>query len=80
MFLAYDSMELPRMTEEKKPSKAKEKKPKPEPSKAKEKKPSKGIWHGGKGSRQRSRKGDQKKYADSWDKIWGKTHEGNEEE
>ena len=68
MFLAYDSMELPRMTEEKKPSKAEEKKP------------SKGIWHGGKGSRKRSRKGDQKKYADAWDKIWGKTHEGNEEE
>jgi hypothetical protein len=67
------------MTEEKKPSKAEKKKPtpKPEPSKAEEKKPSKGDWHGGKGSRQRSRRGDQKKYADAWDKIWGKTHEGS---
>ena len=65
------------MTEEKKPSKAEEKKPKPKPSKAEEKKPSKGDWHGGKGSRQRSRKGDQQKYSDAWDKIWGKTHEGS---
>ena len=57
------------------PSKAEPSKAEPskaEPSKADEKKPSKGEWHGGKGSRQRSRKGDQKKYADAWDKIWGK--------
>lgn len=50
------------MTEEKKP---------PKPSKVEEKKPSKGRWHGGKGSRQRSRKGDQKKFIDAWEKIWG---------
>ena len=57
------------------PSKAEPSKAEPskaEPSKADEKKPSKGSWHGGKGSRQRSRKGDQKKYADAWEKIWGK--------
>ena len=26
-------------------------------------------WHGGKGSKRRS--GDQKKYAEAWDRIWG---------
>jgi hypothetical protein len=50
------------------PSKAEEKKP----SKAEEKKPGKGSWHGGKGSRQRSRKGNQKKFADAWERIWGR--------
>ena len=64
---------IKKVTEEKKPNKSEEKKP----AKPEENKTSKGKWHGGKGSGRRSRKGDQEKYADAWEKIWGKTHEGS---
>jgi len=36
-------------------------------------------WHGGKGSSPRPFSVDKKKFDDSWDRIFGKKHEKNEE-
>jgi|TARA_B100001939_G_C16629212_1_gene482686 hypothetical protein len=36
-----------------------------------------GAWHGGKGSAQKP--GNQNKYAESWEKIWGNKKDKNDE-